>query len=63
MQGRRDRLVEQLRTLGLQVARLRAEEANAARAVTLTEHIREVCNSLGNRAAAIRETEQVITRT
>jgi hypothetical protein len=63
VRARRDRLVEQLRTLGLHVARLRAEEANAAGAVTLTEHIRDVCNSLGNRAAAIRETEQLITRT
>ena len=60
---RRDRLDEQLRALGLHVARLRAEEANAARAVTLTEHIRDVCSSLETRAAAIRETERVIART
>jgi hypothetical protein len=63
VRGRRDRLAEQLRTLGLHVARLRAEEANASRAITLTEHIRDVCNSLGNRAAAIREAEQLIPRT
>jgi predicted Ser/Thr protein kinase len=60
---RRDHLDEQLRALGLHVARLRAEEANAARAVTLTEHIRDVCSSLETRAAAIRETERVIART
>lgn len=63
VRARLNRLAEQLRTLGLHVARLRAEEANAAGVVTLTEHIRDVCDSLGNRAAAIRETEQLITRT
>ena len=59
---RRDRLVEQLGALGLYASRLRAEEANAGRATTLTEHIREVCSSLETRAAAIRETERVIAR-
>ena len=63
VRSRRDRLAEQLRALGLHVAHLRAEAANAARVTTLTEHIRAVSDSLGNRAAAIREVERVMTRT
>ena len=58
---RRDRMIEQLRALALHVANLRAEEANAARAATLSERIHTLCEGIGHRASAIRETERLIT--
>jgi hypothetical protein len=45
----------------LYVANLRAEDANAARAATLSERIHTLCEGIGYRASAIRETEELIT--
>jgi aminoglycoside phosphotransferase (APT) family kinase protein len=61
VRDRRNRMMEQLRALALNVAHLRAEEANAARATTLSERIHTLCEGIGYRASAIRETEELIT--
>ena len=59
--ARRDHLVEQLRTLALQAASLRAQaSANTQTASEITGKIRSICRSIDNHIEASREADSIV---
>lgn len=60
---RRDTLLEQLRTLWLQLSALQAQARHPTdSAADLSGRIRELCDSIERRVSAISETEKLTTR-
>lgn len=63
VRARRDMLLEQLRTLWLQLGAFQAQvESTPAEIAEMTGRVRELCDSVGRRVAAVREAEGLVSQ-